>query len=1733
MKRLLVVALLAFGVPLYGQFSTVSCTHGETGTCRQATTCSQANVQATVTASAAGGNGYISPTSFQGDGVYVPAGTCSWGSSVSWTNKNINLIGGVGGTTTLSHSSDAFDVHVSNSGATAAAFRISNFTFSGSTSGDLLNLNGSAQGSGTVPTVGTAWAGFFRVDNLTYNYSSSGNVFIIFGNVFGVFDHLNGTTPSNHFEQANLLDAEYNAMHSGTYSQFEGEYAGRLLSAAPGSSSPGGLGSKYMDFIEDSTFSCPGNYSGAISDSESGGQRMVFRHNTLTGTCFHYAHWTRGDEWDGDLYEIYNNSYNGGVNGQFPARMEAGTGVFFNNTLTNYTDLTVHVDDRRADGSETSAQAFACDGSQPIDGNAGDSGAPGWPCAGQIGNACLNGGCVRGSGGSGLGSLPLILWNNSPSLGVTVGSGSGPYIKTTTHSATNLNGAKDYCVGSTTEPATCGIYTNSYTPYTYPYPTTTGGTSYTLTVSTAGTGSGSISTCSSGTYASGTAIVCNASASTGSTFVGWSGGSCSGTGSCSFSLLANATVTATFTLNSWSLSTATSGTGTGTVTGCAGVHNFGASYSCTVTPSGGSSLSGVTGCGGSGTTLYTGTMPNANCIVTATFVAPVTWTQSISGSGTVIGTNSASGTYPSGTTIGPITASPNTGYSFAGWSGATGNATCSGLTNPCPSFTLTSNSSATATFTQNSYTLSTSTTGTGTGTITGCAGSLHYADAYSCTVTASAGSTLTSVSGCGGSGTTTYAGTMPATSCTVTAAFATSAATPTFSPVAGSYGPTQNVTISSSTAGATICYTTNGSSPTASSPGVCAAGSTQYTTPVTVASSLTLKAISTKTGYNTSSIGSAAYVITGVSFTLAVSTAGSGSGSLSGSNCASGTYPSGTTITCSQSASTGSTFAGWSGGSCSGTGSCSFSLLANATVTGTFTLNSWTLSTATAGTGSGTVTGCAGAVNFGASYSCTVTASGGSTLTSVAGCGGSGTTTFTGTMPNTNCTVTATFATSAATPTFSPVAGSYGPTQNVTISTGTSGATICYRTDGTNPSSSSPGVCAAGSTQYVSPVSVSSSLTIKAIATKIGYNDSSVASAAYVINGTVSSVTFSPVAGSYGAAQTVTLTTSTSGATKCYTTDGSTPTSDGAGTCTHGTTYSTPFSVSTSQTVNAIASKSGFSDSPMTSAAYTINGTLPTPTFTPAAGGYPTTQHITISASSGSALVMVNAMQETANANDTIGSSVHRNTYTNCATGWNGSALTPVGQPVGNLYCTSAIRTAAIAAGGPNQGFVASTISGTGTSALDNGNGAGGTTSPTSATATYAGTTGTACGAHGSSASGYISGLTFPDPGASAQLVYGLTAAGSSSILTVSKYNSNGDAGNYVAQRDCFTPNSLTVGGAHYESDYNYNTTGGTYMGFGKDYDIPNKHWRAGPQGAAWINEELCPVAGGSCLSTFTIPTGDSVLVESYEHWNSGCTYSSSTACAFYDGIGLQLFNAGSPVGSMTYYNVRNASTHAVISFIPINKTSWTHPQYAIQHQWDINSGSAATLTATVPFSTAVAYYTTSGSATICYTLDGTTPTGNGAGSCTHGTTYSGPITIASTTTVKAIATQASFLDSVVGSATYTINGSVSTPTFSPGAGTYGSSQSVTLSTATSGATICWTSDGTTPTADGAGTCTHGTTYSGAIVIAATLTLQAVASKVGYSDSSIGSASYVITSPPSAVIISGQITISGAGVKIQ
>src|SRR6202040_4239774 len=100
---------------------------------------------------------------------------------------------------------------------------------------------------------------------------------------------------------------------------------------------------------------------------------------------------------------------------------------------------------------------------------------------------------------------------------------------------------------------TCVVTVTAATAVTATFNKTTN--NFALTVSEAGTGAGTVmstptgiicpTTCSAN-FASGTSVTLTAVAADGSTFAGWTGAGCTGTGTCVVTVSAAVTVTATF-----------------------------------------------------------------------------------------------------------------------------------------------------------------------------------------------------------------------------------------------------------------------------------------------------------------------------------------------------------------------------------------------------------------------------------------------------------------------------------------------------------------------------------------------------------------------------------------------------------------------------------------------------------------------------------------------------------------------------------------------------------------------------------------------------------------------------------------------------------------------------------------------------------------------------------------------------------------------------------------------------------------------------------------------------------------------------------------------------------------------------------------------------------------------------------------------------------------------------------
>lgn len=161
-----------------------------------------------------------------------------------------------------------------------------------------------------------------------------------------------------------------------------------------------------------------------------------------------------------------------------------------------------------------------------------------------------------------------------------------------------------------------------------------------------------------------------------------------------------------------------------------------------------------------------------------------------------------------------------------------------------------------------------------------------------------------------------------------------------------------------------------------------------------------------------------------------------------------------------------------------------------------------------------------------------------------------------------------------ATPQMSLLSGVYSGSASVVLTSTTPSATIYYTTDGSDPTTSS--------SVYTSTLTISSTQTLKAIAQAPAHSVSAVATSSYVIVSntqcTAPSIKFSPL---NGTSTTVQLGTLTPGATIYYTTDGNNPT-------TSSSVYTAAFSVESTQTIKAFATKTNYTDSAVSSDTYTL-----------------------------------------------------------------------------------------------------------------------------------------------------------------------------------------------------------------------------------------------------------------------------------------------------------------------------------------------------------------------------------------------------------------------------------------------------------------------------------------------------------------------------------------------------------------
>jgi glucosylceramidase len=272
---------------------------------------------------------------------------------------------------------------------------------------------------------------------------------------------------------------------------------------------------------------------------------------------------------------------------------------------------------------------------------------------------------------------------------------------------------------------------------------------------------------------------------------------------------------------------------------------------------------------------------------------------------------------------------------------------------------------------------------------------------------------------------------------------------------------------------------------------------------------------------------------------------------------------------------------------------------------------------------------------------------------------------------------------------------------------------------------------------------------------------------------------------------------------------------------------------------------------------------------------------------------------------------------------------------------------------------------------------------------------------------------------------------------------------------------------------------------------------------------------GGSNGSTNTTPPAQNAATPTFSP--AGGTYSAAQTVTLSDsttGAAIYYTTDGStPTNTSTPYS----KPFTVSATTTVNAIAADPPNY-------LNSTVAtATYTINLPvaatpaFSPAPGTFTSVQSVTlsdsttgaaIYYTTNGSTPTA-------ASTLYSAPIAVSATTTIEAIAVASGYTNSAVATGAYTINiPTAATPAFSPAPGSFSSAQSVTLSDATTGAAIYYTTNGTMPT-------TASTLYSAStpIAVSSTTTINAIAIASGYLNSPAATGTYTILGPTVSVVL--------------
>jgi hypothetical protein len=372
-----------------------------------AASCNESDVANAITSATAAGSGNT---------VTIPAGTCTWTTSLSVTlssTTSLSIIGagnssvGGGDATVIidnvPHSPTDTPTLQINTGAATTTFRLSGITLESNASSSV-SYNGSVRISGNSNLV--------RIDHSHLAVTVDGKQMSVSGCVYGVMDH-------------SIVDLAPGTTNNGVFLD-QGGCGGDPLGVGNGqwneATNPGTAQSFYF---ENNTFNGGTNSSGDGStvapfvDDCSGGGRFVFRFNTINGAEIQ-GHATGHSDNPPDrscrAYEIYQNTIGSASVTSTTNPAEAvfyntgGTGMIWGNTVSgsykNFVETNVDRTNNSTYTQEAPPAGWGYCSSTPIGGVVGPSswdgnlsGQNGYPCLDQIG---------RGQGDLLQGSFPNV-----------------------------------------------------------------------------------------------------------------------------------------------------------------------------------------------------------------------------------------------------------------------------------------------------------------------------------------------------------------------------------------------------------------------------------------------------------------------------------------------------------------------------------------------------------------------------------------------------------------------------------------------------------------------------------------------------------------------------------------------------------------------------------------------------------------------------------------------------------------------------------------------------------------------------------------------------------------------------------------------------------------------------------------------------------------------------------------------------------------------------------------------------------------------------------------------------------------------------------------------------------------------------------------------------------------------------------------------------------------------------